>query len=144
MSVSLEIRGLAELKEALRNLPTELKGEATAIVMDAAQAAKDDIVSQYPEQSGALRKGVRVQVEAIGPHGVAAKVRSTAFHGWLYEHGTEARHYYSKRGVRHATGRMPGKPVFIPTLIRHRRAMYAKVAAIIQAHGLTVKTDEAA
>ena len=144
MSVTMQIRGLDELKAALANLPTELKGKATAIVLDAAHAAKDDIVEQYPARSGVLRKGVKVKVEEIGPHGVGAKVRSAAPHGWLYEHGSEARHYYSKRGIRHYTGRMPGKKVFIPTMIRHRRAMYAKLAAIIEAQGLTVKRDDAA
>lgn len=152
MSASLEIRGIAELKQALANLPVELKGESTQIVLDAAYAAADDIRNQYPVgpgnakgyTGGTLRKGVKVVVKEIGALAVAAQVRSTAFHAWLNEHGSVARHYVSKYGVRHATGAMPPRPVFIPTMIRHRRAMYAKLAALIQSKGLTVKVDEAA
>jgi len=142
----LVIQGLDDFKRALASLPAELKGESTAIVLDAAHAAAADIVAEYPEKTGNLRKGVRVTVEAIGPHGVAAKVRSTAAHGWLYEHGSQARYYITKKnGRRHVTGRMPEppRPVFIPAMIRHRRAMYARVAEIMRAHGLTVKGDAA-
>ena len=46
--------------------------------------------------------------------------------------------------MRPARCKWPGKPVFIPTMIRYRRLMYRKLAAIIEAQGLTVKGDEAA
>lgn len=156
MPAWFEINGIHELKIALANLPAELKGESTQIVLDAAYAAADDIRNQYHVgpgnnkgyKGGNLRKGVKVVVKEIGALAVAAQVRSTAFHAWLYEHGSVARHYVTKRGKRHNTGAMWGKtppvPVFIPTMIRHRRAMYAKLAALIQSHGLTVKVDEAA
>jgi len=59
MSASLTISGIAELRAELSRLPSELKGEATAIVLDTAYAAKDDIVSQYPQgETGNLKKGV--------------------------------------------------------------------------------------
>jgi hypothetical protein len=161
MPVSLKIHGILELKQALAELPAHLKGQATAIVMDTAQAAANDIRSQYPLGSpgrkrkgkeitpGNLRKGVKVVVKEIGPVGVAAQVRSAAPHAPLYEFGTEARHYITKRGRWHGTGAMwgkrPGKPVFIPTMIRYRRLMYRKLAEIIEKQGLTVKLgDEAA
>jgi hypothetical protein len=146
MPASLKIHGIQELKEALANLPVQLKGEATAIVLDSAHAAANDIRAQYPAGgTGNLRKGVKVVVKEIGPVGVAAQVRSGAPHAVLYEFGTEARHYITKAGRWHATGRMPGKPVFIPTLMRGRRLMYRKLATIIEAQGLKVKTgDEAA
>ena len=145
MSASLKIHGILELKRELENLPAALKGQATAIVLDTAHAAANDIRAQYPSGgTGNLRKGVKVVVKEIGPVGVAAQVRSGAPHAVLYEFGSEARHYITKRGRWHATGRMPGRPVFIPTLMRYRRLMYRKLAAIIEAQGLKVKTDEAA
>lgn len=149
MSVELRLTGILELKQALANLPAQLKGEATGIVMETAYAAADDIRNQYHQgPTGNLKKGVRVVVKEIGPVGVAAQVRSTAPHAPLYEFGTEARHYITASGKKHATGKMwgkrPGTPVFIPTMIRYRRALYAKLAALIQSHGLTVKVDEAA
>jgi hypothetical protein len=143
MSASLEIRGIAELKQALANLPIELKGESTQIVLDTAYAAADDIRTQYPlGLTGNLRKGVRVVVKEIGALAVAAQVRSGAPHAHLWEFGTQARQ--TKLGWQRGRMPHPPAPVFIPTMIRYRRAMYAKLAALIQSKGLTVKVDEAA
>ena len=148
MSADLTIRGIEELKVALAQLPADLKGQATSLVVDAAYAAQADIVSAYPEgpprkkqPSGNLKKGVRVTIQEMGAFGVAAKVASTAFHNWLYEHGSQARYYITKNGKRHETGRMPQPPapVFIPTMIRHRRALYAQLATLIERAGLRVK-----
>ena len=156
MSVELRLTGILELKQALANLPAELKGQATGIVMETAYAAADDIRNQYPLgppdrmrkgqaiTPGNLKKGVKVVVKEIGPVGVAAQVRSAAPHAHLYEFGTVARHYVTQYGRRKAIGAMPPRPVFIPTMIRYRRLLYAKLAALIQSKGLTVKVDEAA
>jgi hypothetical protein len=141
----LTIQGIAELKDALARLPTELKGQATGFVVEAAYAAQRDIVAQYPVgpgnartgyKGGKLQKGVKVTVKEIGPFKVAAQVRSTAPHGWLYEHGTQVRTY---RGANR--GSMPPHYVFIPTMIRHRRALYGQLATIIREHGLTVTLE---
>jgi len=140
-----EIEGLNEFKANLRNLPATLTGGATQIILDAAHEAAADIRAQYPTgpkrrryPGGALKKGVHVVIAAIGPHGVAAQVRSSAPHAWLYEHGSSARHYMG-----HSRGAMPKPPtpVFIPTMIKHRRAMYLKLAALLRLQGLTVTED---
>ena len=148
MSASLTISGIAELRAELARLPSELKGEASAIVLDTAYAAKDDIVSQYSigpgkkgQPGGNLRKGVKVTVKEIGPFSVAAQVRSTAPHAWWHEHGSEVHHRVTKKGWNRGTmfsKKGPPRPVFIPTMIRHRRAMYAKLAALLERHGITV------
>jgi Bacteriophage HK97-gp10, putative tail-component len=153
-----EINGLNELKADLANLTPQLKAQATQIVLDSAHAAAADIKGQYPIGPegrkykgkpiipGGLRRGVRVVVKEVGAVAVAAQVRNSAPHAHLWEFGTEARHYFTKRGIRHDTGAMkrPPSPVFIPTMIRHRNAMYDKLAAIIEAKGLTVKRGTAA
>jgi hypothetical protein len=129
MAAWFEFQGLNELIADLRHLPAELKGEATSIVMDRAIAAQADIVSQYPQgPTGNLKHGVKVLVRAIGPHGVSAQVRSSAPHAWLWEHGR----------CRWGEISDPPAPVFIPTMMRHRRAMYAQLAALLERHGLRV------
>jgi hypothetical protein len=151
VSARIYFDGLEELKAAFLTLPGDLKGEATGIVMDAAQSAKGEIAATYPLgpegrsndgkpiKPGNLRRGVKVTVKEIGPYGVSAQVRSTAAHAWLFEHGTQARHYVTKNGVRKDVGAMPPKPVLIPTMVRSRRAMYVRLAdTVITAHGLTV------
>jgi hypothetical protein len=139
MSAALTIRGIAELKDALGRLPTELKGQATQIVLDSAYAAQAEIVAAYPQgPTGHLKKGVKVRVQEIGPYSVAAQVRSSAPHGWLYESGTRPRK--TKRGWNRGT--MPNPPdVFIPAMIRYRRAMYLKLADLIRSTGLIVTLD---
>jgi hypothetical protein len=139
MSAALTIRGIAELKDALGRLPTELKGQATQIVLDSAYAAQAEIVAAYPQgPTGKLKKGVKVRVQEIGPYSVAAQVRSSAPHGWLYEYGTQPRK--TKRGWNRGT--MPNPPdVFIPAMVRYRRAMYLKLAELIRSTGLIVTLD---
>jgi hypothetical protein len=128
MSVAFEIRGLDQLVRELQQLPAELKGDATTIVIEAAHKAQAEIVGAYPEVTGNLKRGVKVTVEAMGPHGVDAKVRSSAPHAWLYEHGRSRWGEISD----------PPVPVFIPTMMRTRRAMYAQLARLLEQHGLDV------
>jgi hypothetical protein len=136
---ALSIQGIAELKDALGRLPEELKGQSTQIVLDSAYAAQAEIVAAYPKgPTGKLKKGVKVRVQEIGPYSVAAQVRSSAPHGWLYEYGTKARK--TKRGWNRGT--MPNPPdVFIPAMVRYRRAMYLKLADLIRSTGLVVTLD---
>lgn len=129
MSVSFELRGLQELQDALRELPTHLKGAATAIVVEAAHQAQAEIVGQYPQgPTGNLKHGVKVVIKALGPHGVSAQVRSTAPHAWLWEHGR----------CRWGEISDPPVPVFIPTMLRQRRAMEGQLVALLEAQGLDV------
>ncbi|HZD63872.1 MAG TPA: hypothetical protein VE200_13880 [Xanthobacteraceae bacterium] len=139
MPAHLTIQGIQELKIALGNLPTDLKGQATQLVLDSAYAAQAEIVAAYPQgPTGKLKKGVKVRVQEIGPYSVAAQVRSSAPHGWLYEHGTQPRK--TKRGWNRGTMPNPAD-VFIPAMVRYRRAMYLKLADLIRATGLIVTLD---
>jgi hypothetical protein len=127
-SVTFELRNLNQFIVELRSLPAELKGDATTIVVDAAHKAQAEIVAAYPVVTGNLRKGVKVTIAALGPAGVDAVVRSSAPHAWLYEHGRSRWGEISD----------PPAPVFIPTMMRMRRAMYARLAQLLEQHGLDV------
>jgi hypothetical protein len=158
IEATLTIAGIAELKDALGKLPAELKGQATQIVLDTAYAAAEDVREQYPlgpgtskrgraVPPGQLKKGVKVFIKEVGPFAVLAQVRSTSPHAWWHEHGSELKPRETKKGW--SRGTMFGvkgipRPVFVPTMIRHRRWMYQKLAALIASTGLTVKHDEAA
>jgi hypothetical protein len=158
LQATLSLQGLAELKDALARLPEELKGQATQIVLDMAYAAAKDVESQYPIGPGTskhgrkippgqLRKGVKVFPLAVGAFAVAAQVRSTSPHAWWHENGwklkpRETRKKWS-RGTMFGVKGIP-RPVFIPTMIRHRRVMYQKLAMLLESVGLLAKHDEAA
>jgi hypothetical protein len=135
--------GLEELKADLRRLPADLTDEASAIVFGAGNGAADVIQAGYKahRHSGDLADHVTVTVRAGGRFGVAVVVRSAGRAASVFETGSQARHYVTRKGVRHLTGKMPATPTFVPAVRRARRAMYAQLRALLVAHGLQVTGD---
>lgn len=122
--------GLSEFRSLLKNMPDELVGEASKIVMDTAQRARKDIEAAYPQgPTGNLKRGVRMEVQAVSRGGTAARVRSTARHAHLFEGG------YRGKAPRRT---VPESQQMIPIAIRARRQMYVELIRMVQAHGLTV------
>lgn len=143
------IDGYDELKAALRALPEELKGEATGIVMTHATKAKAAMAAEYAKHrhTGNLAAHLQMTVLAIGRFGAGVEIRNRAYHAWLFDNGTEARHYTGtdKRGRVYADadrGRMWGKSqpthVFTRNMSVQRRAMFKAFAELLRTHGLLV------
>jgi hypothetical protein len=136
--------GLDELKEALRNMPSELTGEASHDVEGAANGAAAILKSEYHRVSGKLRDGVDVTFTR-DQFSTGAIVKSKSPIAWLYDNGSQARHYTTASGAQHATGAMWGKTppthVFVRTMIAKRRAMYEALKALLTRHGLLVSGD---
>lgn len=132
--------GLAELKEALRALPAELTREAADIVFANADVAAQEIRDAYPKRTGDLAKHISV-TKAGGALSTTATVKNTAKIAWLFENGSQARHYTTVNGKRHALGRMPVRPTFVPVMIRRRRIMYEVLKRVLTEHGLLVSGD---
>lgn len=126
--------GLAELRAALLALPEALRDDAAGIVQRSAAAAAADIVASYPKRTGNLRAGVHVTHGTGGAYSAVAVVVNRAKHAALFENGTQARH--NNLGANR--GSMPPGRVFVPRVIRHRKAMYAQLAAMLARHGLAV------
>ena len=143
MSARVEIEGLAELIEELRNLPQELTSEASSIAEKAGRAAFNQISANYASHvhTGDLVGHMKMDIER-SQFGVLVTVSNTAKIAFVYENGSEARHYYTKNGVKHVTGRMPALHAFIPPASRNRRAMYQALGEMVEKKGLTV-TDAA-
>lgn len=85
--------GLAEFVAQVEGLPAKVTDEASAITLEAAKQAADDIRAIYPEHTGNLRRGVRVSRRTPGGYRAEAVVRSTAPHAMLYEYGTAERSF---------------------------------------------------
>ena len=134
--------GLADLYKQLENLPATLTGEAAHIVEGIANAAALDIRSAYPVHTGTLRNSVYVTHFDHGRYSAGAQVKATAPHAWIFENGTAARAYYSVNGVRHETGAMPPGHVFIPIMMKHRRALYGQFAALLERNGIAARIDD--
>jgi Bacteriophage HK97-gp10, putative tail-component len=152
MNAKLEIKGLDELRAALKKLPADLQREAAVIVQAQAEQMAVDVQGQYPSVTGNLRSHVRVVVASDVVGGISARVLNTAKHSHLYERGTKARQYSGsgpgkkmpagwKAGK--STGQMPAKATFIPIAILRRRVMTAALVDVVERAGLTVTTSTA-
>lgn len=127
--------GLDELKLALQRLPADLTSDASEIVEGAANRAAFEARAAYPLRTGHLKKGV--QLRSIRPGGfvVGTQVLNRAPHATIFEYGTQARHYFTKRGKTHLTGRMPPGHVFVPIMIQRRRVMYEQLKSLLVRNG---------
>jgi hypothetical protein len=149
MPVRFEIDGLADVKAALERLPAELTDEAAAAIWAEADAAAEEIRAASPVRTtglhpgigrkspwfapGRLRGSVTV-ARSRGTFSVAAKVKNSDPIAWLYEHGSNARHWDGGKFV----GAMPPHPVFGRAMSRGRRAMWTALRGILERHGLLV------
>ncbi len=142
--------GLDELREALQNLPAELTDEASAIVFDAGNAAADTVRAIYErhEVTGHLANAVSVSAQTTGEYGAGVVIKVADPIAWLYDNGSQARHYITKaKGVTHETGKMwggtPPTHAFSGTMARGRRAMWGQLKDLLVSHGLVVSGDAA-
>ncbi len=142
--------GLKELREQLLTLPADLTGEAEGIVTGAVEGAKTEIgaIYQAHTRSGHLAAGLTLSSEPNGTYEVRQVLRSRAAHAWLFDNGSQARHYTTKKGQPHNTGAMwsrtPPTHAFVGTVMRHRRLMYVRLKLLLERHGLKVSGDVAA
>lgn len=137
MSATVRWDGLDALRAALRALPQELAAEASTIVLDAAEGAKEEMVARYPARTGNLRDHVYVRKASAGQYGAGAIVTNTAKHANIFEVGTQARH----TAIGANRGSMPPGHVFVPIVIKRRRVMYDRLKALLVAKGLEVSGD---
>jgi hypothetical protein len=133
----LRFDGLAELRAALRELPSDLTSEASHIVEGAANSAAADIKPAYPVRTGHLRDGLTVTHFDQGKFSTGAIVKNTAPHAFMFENGTQVRH----TDIGANRGSMPPGHVFIPRVIRARRRMYEELKALLVRSGLQVSGD---
>jgi len=137
MNAKLEIKGLDELRAALKKLPADLQREAAVIVQATADAMALDVLGQYAVKTGNLRSHVRVETTSDVVGGITAKVVSRARHAYIYETGGEGKERHWKKNGK-STGVMPAKRIFAPVAPLRRRIMTAALVDLVQRAGLTV------
>lgn len=126
--------GLREEFVALGQLPAACRGEAAHITDAAANGAALDVRRAYGEHVATGTMQSRVVVEDT-PTGKI--VRSASPLAFIFEFGTEARHYITRHGVTHETGAAPAARIFIPAMVRNRRTMFRALIAMIERFGAT-------
>jgi hypothetical protein len=143
MSARFVWSGLEELKAALRNLPADLTGEASHVIEAAGNGAATTIKRVYGQHrvTGHLQNSVSVQEEHAGPFAAGVVVKSSDPIAWLFDHGSQARHWAGGKSTGRMWGRTPPTHIFAGTMARERRRMYGLLRGILERHGLVVSGD---
>jgi hypothetical protein len=127
-------QGVAEQLAAFATLPEDLTRAATPEVADATTDAASSMKAQYPSRTGNLRNGVHTALRRE-PTRVVGVVVNDSPHAAVYEYGSQARH----TAIGANRGSMPAHPVFVPTMLRERRALFAgPIPEVLEDEGLKV------
>jgi hypothetical protein len=133
--------GLDELREALRTLPAELAAEAATDVTSAAQAAEAEVRQVYEQHadSGNLAAHLFLST-STSAFGAGALLRSTAKHAWIFENGSQARHWASGKSTGTMWGHTAQPPThaFVRAAQKYRKQMYDRLRALLERQGLQV------
>jgi hypothetical protein len=145
-SLNVSWSNLDAFYKELLTLPQALHGEANAILLKSAQAAKAEISAAYPRKpdgTGNLRRGLVLR-PARGRLFAGAILRNVAKHAWIYEHGTKLRRLLGNGMYRAGTkrGRMPPHNTFHPIAEAHQRAAVAAIIELEYAHGASQVTGD--
>jgi hypothetical protein len=140
--------GLEELKAQLRSLPADLIAEGTHIVQAAGNAAITAIKAEYGKHvvSGHMLNAIILVEKQTGPFGIAISVVNSDPIAWLFDNGSQARHKVtgSSTGAMWGQTATPPTHIFVATMIRERRVMYAQLGEMLERFGLTVSGEAAA
>lgn len=133
--------GLDELRDALRNLPAELAGEAAGDVTGAAQAAEAEVRQVYEQHAASGNLAAHLYLStSTSAFGAGALIKSTAKHAWIFENGSQARHWASGKSTGQMWGRTAQPPthVFVRAMTKYRKRMYEQLRALLERQGLQV------
>lgn len=134
MSASVEWTGLDDLLSDLLKLADHLGHDVGPIVYGHARKAEQQIRNAYPVRTGDLKNGMAVETIAAGSFGAAARVVNHSDHAGVFESGTQGHH----RDLGADRGPMPPGHIFVPIVLRERRAMYAEIKTLLRSVGFTV------
>lgn len=137
MSATLTLHGIEEQRRAFRTLPRDLAQDSQPIVDSSAENVAAEIRAGYPRKTGRLANGVHTAPASTTETAAQARVVNEAPHAFIYEHGTAARHDALGRN----RGMMRPGNVFIPRMIRARRAMFDRIGTVMTRYGLTVRNN---
>jgi hypothetical protein len=145
MASSMRWDGLKEFREELRKLPEECRGEAAKVVEGEVNAAYVTVKRVYEAHrfTGFLSSKLAIQpLKVRGALTTGLVLKSGSPLAWLFDNGTQARHYITVNGVTHQTGRMPGFHVFGRTVAFTRRKIRNLLIEMVRRHGATKVIDD--
>lgn len=136
---SVVVRGLKEWQRDLERLTPALKLEAAGIVQRAAEATRDLARPKYPRSDRDTKNHLQDGAYAFPFAPLTWIATNVAPHALIYEFGTVTR---TTRRTGANRGRMPARPVIIPTAIRQRALMVSQLKALVRDAGFQVSEIE--
>jgi len=137
--------GLNEYREELRNLPKDCTGEALHVVEGGVNSAYQTISAVYGAHhfTGTLQKRLRISpMKVRGEFVTGLMLTSGSPLAWIFDNGTQARHYVTEHGVTHATGRMPPTHIFSSTVGKTKRKIVQQLKDMVLRRGASTVSGE--
>jgi hypothetical protein len=144
MATTVRWDGLKEYRDQLAKLPADCRNEAAKVIEGQVNSAYVTIARVYGEHqfTGTLRKRLAISpLKVAGQMTTGLVLRSGSPLAWLFDHGTQARHYVTVNGVVHLTGRMPARPTFARTVGFTKRKITDLLKAMLLRHGASRVTE---
>lgn len=130
--------GFAEYLEELRKLPEDYKAEAEKLIEGEVNGAYVTVKAEYLAHvfTGTLAARLRVTTQKGG----LALVSGSPL-AWLFDHGSQVRHYYTVNGKKKSVGRMPANRIFSRTVGKARRTLSAGFRDMLLRKGAAEVTE---
>lgn len=137
--------GLAEYKAELKQLPTELTGEAAKVIEGEVKGAYVAISGVYGRHrhTGTLQKRLKIAPLKIkGNETTGLELKSGSPLAWLFDNGSQARHWASGKSTGRMWGRTPPTHIFAKTVGIAKRDIVRLLKAMVLRRGATSVTGE--
>jgi len=144
MASTMRWDGLKEFREEIRKLPEACRGEAAKVVEAEVNGAYVTIKRVYEAHvwTGTLSRRLAIAPLEVKGQTTGVVLRSGSPLAWLFDNGSQARHYVTVNGKQHLTGRMPGFHIFGRTAAFTRRKIRALLIEMVKRHGAVKVTDD--
>ena len=136
--------GLDEYVAELRRLPTDSHTEAARIVEGGVNGAFVQIAAVYGahQVTGDLRRKLTIAPLKVRRQlTTGLLLRNTSKIAWVFDHGSQARHYTTVNGATHLTGAMPARPTFNRIVGQTKRRIGRQLRDMLRRRGATAITE---
>lgn len=129
--------GLEEFRAQLRQVPAACTNEAARIVEGGVNSAFVQISTVYGRHryTGTLQDRLKITpLRAGGAFTTGLVLKSGSPLAWLFDNGTQARHWKSGKSTGTMWGKTPPTHIFLKTVIKTRREITHQLHGMVHRH----------
>lgn len=142
----VEWNGLEEYRAELRQLTDECQGDAAKLIEAEVNGAYVTISQVYGahRHTGTLQNRLRISSLAVGSRVYGLVLKSGSPIAWLFDHGSQARHWTGGKSTGRMWGKTPNPPlhIFGRTVAQARRRLTAQYHDLLRRRGAVSVTGE--